>query len=199
MVWEGGGPYVCNSKCGKVVSFVLATHPLASALSAFSQVRRYIAAATGTQAACALASSAALLVFSHGVDDGRGSVVRGRHGVLERTSGCEMFALTDTALDFLVPQLLFKRLLLRLAAARLGLLGLHVLPVARGSEEDVLAHRCRVRLRSLGFSFLQAELCPFSPLGNHRVQFFFDRRRPSLACDFDFLALIVEAEENCRS
>jgi hypothetical protein len=57
----------------------------------------------------------------------------GGDGAFERTSSCEMLAVTDTALDLLVLQLLLQ-------VSGLGLLLLRILaPVCAGSEYDVLA------------------------------------------------------------
>jgi hypothetical protein len=104
-----------------------------------------------------------------------------------------MLALTDPTLDLLVPQLFLQRLLLRLAAAGLGLLGLHILPIPRRSEQDILAHGRGIGLGSLGLSLLKAELRPLSTLGDYGVDLLLDDCGAGFARNFDFLALVVEA------
>lgn len=142
-----GKTHVRHTQRSEIVSFVLSAHPLACGLCAtfVPHMGRDVTATTDTQASSGLAT---VIIFDHGVDGGGAIVGRG-HGVLERTSGGKMLALTDTALDLLVAQLFLQTLLFGLATTGFGLLGLHVLPVSARSENNVLANRCRVGLRSL--------------------------------------------------
>lgn len=103
-----------------------------------------------------------------------------------------MLALADTALDLLVAQLFLQTLLFGLAAAGLGLLGLHVLPVSAGPEDDVLADRGGVWLWPLGFPLLKPKFRPVAALRHHRVDFFLVHCRPRLAGRLHFAALVVD-------
>lgn len=191
----GGGTYIRHTQRRQIVSLEFATHPLAGALSALSQMRRHVAAATGAETAGGLAT---LFVLGHGVGDGGGTVVRGRHRVLERTPRGEMLALADSALDLLVAQLFLQTLLLGFAAAGLCLFGLHVLPVSARAEQDVLPHGRRVRLRSFRFALLQSELRPGPALRHHRVHSFLVHSGAGLARHLHFAALVVEAVQDRR-
>lgn len=152
-------------------------------------MRRHVAATTRSQATCGFA----LVVLGHGVGDGCGAVVGGGHRVLERAPRGEMFALADTALDLFVSELFLEALLLDLAASRLRLLGLHVLPVPAGPEHNVLADRRRVGLWPLGFPLFQTELGPFPPLRHHGVHSLLVDGRAGLARHPDLAPLVVES------
>jgi hypothetical protein len=88
-------------------------------------MRRHVRAAACTETALCLCA-----LFRHWIRRRCRAIVRRRHRVFERTSSREMLALTDTALDLLVAQLLLQTLLLGLATALLCLLCLHILPVS---------------------------------------------------------------------
>jgi hypothetical protein len=121
------GTYVGDSERREIVSLEFAAHALATALgcAALAQMRRHVRAATCTETALCLCA-----LFRHRIRCRRCAIVRRRHRVFERTSSREMLALTDTALDLLVAQLLLQTLLLGLATALLCLLCLHILPVS---------------------------------------------------------------------
>jgi hypothetical protein len=87
-------------------------------------MRRHIRAPASPQSALRLST-----LLRHGIRRRRRPVIRRRHRILERTPRRKMLALTNAALDFLIPQLLLQTLLLRFAAALLRFLGLHILPV----------------------------------------------------------------------
>lgn len=184
--------YVGDAQSRQVVPLEFATHPLASPCGlAISQSRGDVAAASSTKSANLLAW--VIAIIGHGIRSRGGSVVGRSHGVFEGTPGGEMFALTDTALDFLVTQLLFQTLLLGLATSLLGFFGLHILPISAGSEDNVLAHRRGVRLRTFWLALLEAELGPFSPLGDDGVDFFFVYGRAGSPRGLYFATLVVNA------
>lgn len=184
--------YVGDAQSRQVVPLEFATHPLAGPCGlAISQSRGDVAAASSTKSANLLAW--VIAIIGHGIRSRGGSVVGRSHGVFEGTPGGEMFALTDTALDFLVTQLLFQTLLLGLATSLLGFFGLHILPISAGSEDNVLAHRRGVRLRTFWLALLEAELGPFSPLGDDGVDFFFVYGRAGSPRGLYFATLVVNA------
>lgn len=125
--------HVGDTQRGKIISLILATsHPISLSASASraSHVRRHVRSLAGAQAA-----RAAIIHTRRAGSDVAGALLaHGGDGALEGTSGCEMLAVTDTALDLLVLQLV-------LHASGVGLLLLGVLaPVRAGSEYDVLAN-----------------------------------------------------------
>jgi len=131
--------HVCDSERSQIVSFELAAHAVAaSSLCAFSHMRRHVAASSSTKAAALLATF--LTFLSHRIGGWRRAVVCGCHCVLVWTSCCKMLALTNSALDLLVSQLLLDTLLFCLAATGFGLLCLCIFPVSARSEDNVLAN-----------------------------------------------------------
>lgn len=93
-------------------------------------MRGHVRALDRAETACAVGG-----VRGTGTDIRGALLSHGRHGVLEGTSGCEMLAVTDTALDLLVLQLV-----LHASGLSLLLLGIFA-PVRARSEYDVLSDR----------------------------------------------------------
>lgn len=129
-----GCTYIGDTQRSKVVSLAIlgSSHPLASRSSTVAtQSRRNVGTllngTTGTRRRGLVAHTGSNI---------RGAVLSDRrHGVLVGTSGREMFAVANTALDLLVLQLVLHRLRVGVLALVLGILA----PVDAGSEDDVLA------------------------------------------------------------
>lgn len=185
VVFLGELGHIGDSQRRQIVALVLAAHRRAGALtSTFSQMRRHIAPSSSSQpaflgllvVAIGATCTSRVAIFAHG-----------RHGVFERTSGSEMLAIANPALDLLILQL-------RLDAILLGLLLLAVLlPRHARPEDDVLADGGRIEARPGGVAFFEAELGPGAAFGDAGVDGFFDDGGADAAGGFDLFAVVVEA------
>jgi hypothetical protein len=98
-----------------------------------------------------------------------------------------MLAVADTALDFLVPQLVFHGLGVGVVGFILGLLP----PVDRRRENDVLGYCRGVRVGSGRVIRAIPKLLPSPPLRHAGVDDFAPGNIAHTTCDLDFLALII--------
>lgn len=149
-------------------------------------MRRHVPTASRAQPAALSARSATsgVNLLSHRICRGLVIPADRRHGILVRASCCEMFALTDSTLDFLVLQLLLQTLLLCLPASFLGFGSLDGLPVSAWSEYNILTHRRGIRLWTFRLAFLETELGPVASFSNRRVNFFAVNCCTSFTSDF---------------
>ena len=105
-----------------------------------------------------------------------------------------MFAVTDTALDFLVLQLVFHGLCVGVRALVLGVLA----PVDTGSENDVLADRSSIGGWSVSILPTLTKLAPGFPIGDARVDRFGvgDVSDPSNRLDLLVVLVIAEGDDS---
>lgn len=118
-----------------------------------------------------------------------GDLAHWGHGVLERTSGCKVLSVTDTALDLLVLELLLDAALLALLLIVL----LAGLPVCARSEHDILCDGSSIERGAGSVALLKTELGPFSPLGDVGVDVLLHDGLLDPPCCLDFLAVIVDS------
>lgn len=106
-----------------------------------------------------------------------------------------MFAAANPTLDLLILELALERV--GLAAFLLGLFGLR-LPVHARSENEVLAHRCRVKRGTRRVTLFQAEFRPRLSFCDCGVDVFLDHGRADLARGLHLLAVIIKAVSHHR-
>lgn len=188
-----GCTYVCDAQRGKVVPLgELGAELLARGAADAAQRRGHVAALLRTGARGGGAGSGE--VVAHAGGDVGALLADGGHGVLVGAAGREMLAVTDTALDLLVLELVLHGL----GAGVGALLLLVAAPGGRGAEDDVLADRGGVGRGAGGVARGEAELCPGLALGDARGDLFSVRGVADAAGRLDLLALLVEAVGDCR-
>lgn len=191
--------HVGNTQGRQVVSLaVLAAHTLALTSTVASECRGDVApllartSSAGRGAGSAGSRSGGGRLVAHtGSDVGSagGALADGGHGVLVGTAGGEMLAVTDTALDLLVLELV-------LHGDGVGVLGLVagvLAPVNRGLEDDVLADRGGVRRRAGAVPARLPELGPRLPLRHPWVHHLAVLDQPDPPRRLDLLPVLVVA------
>lgn len=183
----GVGTYVRNAQRGQVVPLAeLAPHPLPRAGSS-PQRRRHVRPLLDARRRPRRPRGRRLV--AHPRRHVRGAALaHGRHGVLVRAPSRKVLAVTDTALDLLVAQLVLHGL-----GVGVRLLVLCVLaPVGAGPEDDVLANRRRVRHGARAILGAVAELGPCLAVRHPRVHPLRVRRVPHPPGRLDLLVVLVD-------
>lgn len=173
--------YVCNSQSRQIVLLEATAHLLATASTALPHVRRHVAGVSSTKTT--------LVLLGLGTASTSSGLLDGGHGVLERTTSCEMLSTANTTLDLLVLELVLHTALFAL----LFLLLRVCLPVHRRAEGDVLAYGGGVKGRTRGVALLESELLPFAAFGDLRVDIFTDDGSLDSASNLHFLIIVVKA------
>lgn len=180
------GTYVRNAQRGQVVPLAkLAPHPLPRAGSP-PQRGRHVRPLLDTRRR---RRRHRRRLVAHPRRDVRGAALaHGGHSILVRAPSRKVLAVTDTALDLLVAQLVLHGL-----GVGVRLLVLRVLaPVGAGPEDDVLAHRRRVRHGARAVLGAVAELGPRLAVRHPRVHPLRVRRVPHPPGRLDLLVVLVD-------